>query len=161
MDDHTRILEQLRLTYEGEPWYGPSLLAALDGVDARIAALRPVPSAHTIWEIVRHIAVWNMAVRRRLGGEIVEYDGVSDWPPVTATTGAAWLATLDVLAQSQRALERLLLAMPAAALYESVPGKRYTAAFMLHGLTQHVAYHAGQIALLARAARESGAGGAS
>jgi len=154
VDDHTRILDLLRRSYDGEPWYGPSLLEALDGVDAGLAAARPVPSAHSIWEVVRHLTVWMMAVRRRLGGEAVEYTGDADWPPVTATSDAAWLATRDVLEQAHRALERLLLAIPATALQELVPGQRYTGAFMLHGLVQHTAYHAGQISLLKRAARD-------
>ena len=156
MDDHTRILDQLRRGYDGEPWYGSSLLEILDGVDAATAAAHPLPGTHSIWEIVRHVSLWMMAVKRRLDGEAVDHDGRTDWPPVTATTEAAWLGTRDVLEQAHRALERLLLAMPASALHEPVPGKRYTGAFMLHGLVQHTAYHAGQIALLKRAVRETG-----
>lgn len=153
MDDHTRILEQLRRTYDGDAWYGSSLRALLADVDAATAAARPIPSAHTIWELVRHLAVWLMAVRRRLAGEPVDYTGDADWPAMPAPTKAAWLATLDVLEQSQRALEHVVEGMPAAALHELVPGKRYTAAVMLHGVVQHAVYHAGQIALVKKAAR--------
>jgi uncharacterized damage-inducible protein DinB len=160
MDDHTRILEQLRRSYDGEPWHGPSLLDALDGVDARLAAARPLPGVHSIWEIARHVSYWTMVVRRRLAGEVVTYDADADWPQVTAATESAWLATRDVLEQSHRALERMLLALPAATLQDRVAGQRYTGAFMLHGLVQHVAYHAGQISLLKRAALEQDAGGA-
>jgi hypothetical protein len=35
-------------------------------------------------------------------------------------------------------------------LAETVPGKDYPVAVMLHGTAQHYAYHAGQIALLKR-----------
>ena len=157
MDDHTRILDGLRRTYDGEPWYGPALRPLLADVDARLAAARPVPSAHTAWEIVRHVTIWMLAVRRRLAGEAVEYTGDADWPAVTSPTDVAWLATLDVLDQAQRDLVRLVEAMPADALSDLVPGQRYTAAFMLHGLIQHTAYHSGQIALLKRAARAAGA----
>ena len=153
MDDHTRILEQLRRTYDGDAWYGSSLRALLADVDAATAAARPIPTAHTIWETVRHISLWLVAVRRRLAGEPVDYSDDADWPAVPTPTRAAWLATLDVLEQSERALEHAVESMPAAALYEPVPGKHYTAAVMLHGAVQHAVYHAGQIALVKKAAR--------
>ena len=38
--------------------------------------------------------------------------------------------------------------MDPARLDETVPGKDYPVAVMLHGTTQHYAYHAGPIALL-------------
>ena len=79
MDDHTRILEQLRRTYDGEAWYGPSFRALLADVNASTAAARPIPTAHTIWELVRHVTVWLVAVRRRLAGEHVEYADDTDW----------------------------------------------------------------------------------
>ena len=154
MDDHTRILDGLQRTWDGEPWYGPSLRSLLVDVDAPLAAARPVPGAHSIWEIVRHLSVWTMAVRRRLGGEPVDYAGDADWPPVASRDPSAWLATLDVLEQAHGAVVGFVTAMPADALADLVPGQRYTAAAMLHGLVQHTVYHAGQIALLKRAARD-------
>jgi uncharacterized damage-inducible protein DinB len=153
MDDHTRILEQLRRTYDGDAWYGPSLRALLADVDAATAAARPIPTAHTIWELVRHLSVWLIAARRRLAGEQVEYVDDADWPAMPTPTQSAWSGTLDVLEQSQRALEHVVEGMPAAALYDPVPGKHYTAAVMLHGVVQHAVYHAGQIALVRKAAR--------
>ena len=39
-------------------------------------------------------------------------------------------------------------------LHATIVGKTYDARFMLHGLAQHVAYHAGQIALLAKTGPE-------
>ena len=160
MNDHTRILDTLRRGYDGEPWYGPSLRELLADVDPILAVSRPVPAAHTIWEIVRHLSVWMLAVRGRMAGEVVEHDGVSDWPAVTAASEAAWLATLDVLEQAHRAIERAVEAMPADALYDLVPGRGYTVAHMLHGVVQHTAYHSGQIALLKRVAREGAAAAA-
>lgn len=151
MHDHTRILDHLRRGHDGEPWHGPSLRDLLAHVDATTAAARPVPGAHSIWEIVRHLTLWILTARRRLAGEPLEHEAGDDWPPVTSTTPEAWLATLDVLEQAHTALLHAVERLPADALHEPVPGQRYTAAFMLHGLAQHAAYHGGQIALLARA----------
>ena len=41
-------------------------------------------------------------------------------------------------------------AVRVSARSETVPGKDYPVAVMLHGTVQHYAYHAGQIALLKR-----------
>lgn len=153
MDDHTRILDALRRTWDGEPWYGPSLRTLLGGVDATVAASRPVPGAHSIWEIVRHLSWWAMAVRRRLGGQPVTAAEGEDWPVVRSSDVSAWHATLDVLEQAHGAVVAHVAAMPADALTDLVPGQRITNAAMLHGLVQHTVYHAGQIALLKRAAR--------
>ncbi len=153
MDDHTRILDVLRRSYDGEPWYGPSLRELLADVDAVLAASRPIPGAHSIWEIVRHLSVWMLTAKRRMAGEVVEPTGDVDWPPVTSATPEAWLATLDVLEQAHRAIERTVHAMPADALSDVVPNRTYTVAHMLHGLAQHTAYHSGQIAMLKRVAR--------
>ena len=153
MDDHTRILDGLRRTWDGEPWYGPSLRALLADVGADLAASRPVPGAHSIWEIVRHLSWWTMAVRRRLGGQPVTAAEGEDWPAVTSRDVSAWHATLDVLEQAHGAVVAHVAAMPADALTDLVPGQRITNAAMLHGLVQHTVYHAGQIALIKRAAR--------
>lgn len=153
MNDHTRILDGLRRTWDGEPWYGASLRALLADVGADLAQARPVAGAHSIWEIVRHLAWWMMAVRRRLGGEPVTAAEGEDWPRVGSHEPSAWLATLDVLEQAHGAIVAHVAAMPADALTDLVPGQRITHAAMLHGLVQHTVYHAGQIALIKRAAR--------
>lgn len=153
MNDHTRILDGLRRTWDGEPWYGPSIRTLLADVGPDDAYAHPVPGAHSIWEIVRHLSLWTMAVRRRLGGEPVAYAEGDDWPAVTSREPSAWLATLDVFEQAHASVVSYVAAMPADALVEQVPGQRITRAAMLHGLVQHTVYHAGQIALLKRAAR--------
>ena len=94
-----RILDQLRRAFSGDAWHGPALLELLDGVDAKQAASRPLASAHSIWEIVLHISVWEDAVRRRLGGEVVEPTGEQNWPTVHDTSDAAWQLALQSLAR--------------------------------------------------------------
>ncbi len=42
----------------------------------------------------------------------------------------------------------VIAGLDAAAVEETVPGKTYPVAVMLHGTAQHFGYHAGQIALL-------------
>ncbi len=45
-------------TVTGPMWHGPALAEVLEGVTPERAASRPIGSAHSIWEIVLHVAAW-------------------------------------------------------------------------------------------------------
>ena len=123
----------------------------LEGVTAAQAASRPIARAHTIWELVLHIAGWDGAVLRRMGGAAVTLSDAENFPVVTDASEAAWR---EALAEVRRVHEKLVEAVatfPDSRLAEMVPGKKgahYTFYYMLHGVAQHELYHAGQIALL-------------
>jgi uncharacterized damage-inducible protein DinB len=147
----TRIADQLRRAFAGDAWHGDSLFEILDGVTAAQAAARPIKNAHTIWELVLHIAAWDNAVLRRLGGVAVELSDTQNFPTVTDASETAWR---KALAEVQRVHDELVEAVSVLSdsrLDEIVPGKEgahYTFYYMLHGVVQHELYHAGQIALL-------------
>src|SRR5438132_6307404 len=82
MSEIARIVEQLRQAHDGEAWHGPSVGEALEGVSAAGAALRPIASAHCIWEIVHHVRLTDELVRRRVTGEPATDE--ADWPPAPA-----------------------------------------------------------------------------
>jgi uncharacterized damage-inducible protein DinB len=147
-----QIADQLHRAYHGKAWHGPALREILAGVTIARAARRPIAGAHTIWEIVLHISQWENVVRRRLASErIVSLPAKEDWPPVGATTPAAWRKALLDLRRSNSALVEAIRRFPARRLNEMVPGRKHTFAHMLHGVVQHDLYHAGQIALLKKA----------
>lgn len=150
MSETSRIVEQLHRAYHGPAWHGPALAEILSGVTAQAAARRPFPGAHTIWEIVLHIAAWESAVTRRLqGDEIPALPPEQDWPAVREASDAGWRRALDTLAEAQRKLEADIAGLEDARLKEKVLGDRpYSIYTMLHGVVQHNLYHAGQIALL-------------
>ena len=151
VSESARIADQLRRAFYGEAWHGDSLFEILRGVNAAQAEARPIKNAHSIWELVLHIAAWDGAVRRRMTGVAVALSGAENFPPVTDTSDAAWQKTL---AQVRRTHDELIEAVSNfgdARLAEQVPGKEgahYNFCYMLDGLAQHELYHAGQIALL-------------
>jgi len=115
------------------------------------AAARPIAHAHTIWDLVLHIAAWDDAVLRRLGGAAMELSDMENFPPVTDTSDAAWRKALAEVRSVHEKLAAAVAALPDSRLDEMVPGKEgahYTFYYMLHGVVQHELYHAGQIALL-------------
>ena len=152
MAEVERIADQLKHAFEGNAWHGPSVREVLTGVSAERAARRPLPGAHTIWEIAVHIGVWEAFVRRRLEGEVItEVPPEQDWPPITDTSEAAWKRTLAQLEEGHMRLRKVIGALPESRLAETVQGMGYSVYFMLHGVVQHDLYHAGQIALLKKA----------
>jgi uncharacterized damage-inducible protein DinB len=151
MSESARIADQLRRAFSGDAWHGDSLLQILDGVTAAQASARLVPHAHSIWELLLHIAAWDSAVRRRIGGEAVELSCDQNFPPVRDTSETAWRKSVEHARLAHEELVKAVSAFPDARLDERVPGKKeahHTFYYMLHGVVQHELYHAGQIALL-------------
>jgi uncharacterized damage-inducible protein DinB len=147
------IAEQLRRAFEGDAWHGPALLELLEDMDAATAAARPLSEVHSIWELVMHVAAWDQAAWRRIGGETVQLTGVANFPVVPKPTEAHWRKAVAQAKHTHAVLVKTVKTLPESRLRDRVPGKRYDFCFMLHGVTQHELYHAGQIAILKKATR--------
>jgi uncharacterized damage-inducible protein DinB len=151
MKETERIRQQLERAFTGGAWHGPGVLELLENVTATQAASRPIAGAHSIWELVLHIKAWEDAVRRRLLGDRAELSDEEDWPPANDTSNAAWAQALTALRQGN---EELINALHLAETKLDEPileGMTSTYA-NLHGVVQHSLYHAGQIAILKKAA---------
>ena len=151
MSEATRIADQLRRAFDGDAWHGDSLFEILEDVTAAQAAARPIASAHTIWELVLHIAAWDGAALRRIGGAAVELADAENFPPVLDGSDQAWHQATARVRSTHQDLVAAVVDLPDSRIFEVVPGKQgthYTFYYMLHGVAQHEAYHAGQIALL-------------
>jgi uncharacterized damage-inducible protein DinB len=153
--DAVRIADQLRRAFHGNAWHGPALLELLQDVDAATAAAKPLPEVHSVWELVLHVAVWDAAALTRLSGEICQPTGDANFPPVLTTTEDAWREAVAEAKRTHDRLVRTVAALPESRLGDRVPGKRYDFHHMLHGIAQHELYHAGQIAILKKAAFRS------
>lgn len=151
MSEIIRITEQLRRAHEGEAWHGPSVREALQKVSAAQAAAKPIPNAHSIWEITLHITSWDDAVRRWLAGQNFLSSDIDDWPAIPDTGEAAWEETVARLEAGQRALRAVVAAFEVSNLMLTPPGKTNSPYVLMLGIIQHAIYHAGQIALLRKA----------
>lgn len=147
------LAEQLRRAFEGDAWHGPALLELLEDVDAKTAAAKPIPDVHSIWELVLHIAAWDDAAMRRLDGHVWQPEGTDNFPIPQAPTAAGWRKAVGETKRTHEKLVKTVAALPDSRLRDRVPGKKYDFCFMLHGVAQHELYHAGQIAVLKKAAR--------
>lgn len=148
MPEATRIADQLHRAFHGKAWHGDSLLKILNGITPAQAAAHPVTNAHSIWELVLHIAAWDGVVRRRLAGETVTVTSKQNFPPVKDTGKASWSQAIEHVRRLHDELVDAVAAIPDSRLSERVPGKGHDVYHMLHGAVQHELYHTGQIALL-------------
>jgi len=151
--ESARIADQLRRAFEGDAWHGPALLELLEDVEAASAAAKPLPDVHSIWELVLHIAAWDGAACRRIGGEAVQLTGTANFPVVPKLTEAAWRRAVAETKRTHDLLVKTVASLSESRLRERVPGKKYDFYHLLHGVAQHELYHAGQIAILKKAQR--------
>jgi len=151
MTESVRLADQIRRAFEGTAWHGDSVLELLAGVNAKTAAAKPVKGAHSIWELLLHIAAWDDAVRRHIGGEAVDLSDAQNFPPVKDVSEAAWRQAVESVKQTHNELIKAVAVFPDARLQDPVPGKTenyYNFFYLFSGIVQHEIYHAGQISLL-------------
>ena len=158
MSEIDRLVDQLQREHEGDPWHGSPLRDILKGITAAQAAAKPVPNAHSIWELVLHMTGWKKETRRRLSGAPAADPEEGDWPATGATTPERWTEALDRLEVAHRELVAAVQALPENRLFEPTNdprdrplGSGVSYYVLLHGIVQHDVYHAGQMALLKKA----------
>ena len=93
-----RLEAQLRRSFEGGAWHGPSVLEALQDVTPDAAYAHPVADAHSIWELVLHLGGTYRLVLRRLQGNDAPLAPAEDWPPVPSPTASNWTPRTPIVA---------------------------------------------------------------
>lgn len=152
------LSEQVRLANGGPAWHGASVMENLEGINAEQAASRPMPEAHSVWEIVLHMTSWVREVGRRLEGAAPASPAEGDWPAVGRVSDERWTAACRTLSEAHAALAAATERFSEDRWGERVGGERnaplgtgISYAAMVAGLVQHDAYHSGQVGLLRKA----------
>jgi uncharacterized damage-inducible protein DinB len=150
-----RLVDQFKRAHHGDPWHGSPVREILKGVTPAQAARRPPNGAHSIWELVLHITGWRNEVARRATGKPAGEPAGGDYPDVGDPTPARWKAALEALDASHTHLATVVQDMSDDDLLKPTNDPRnrplgtgVSYYELLHGIVQHDAYHAGQIAIL-------------
>lgn len=149
------FLRQLDQAYDRKSWHGTNLRGSLRSVSPALAAWRPTPDRHNIWELAVHAAYWKYAVWRRLAGGTrgsFPLAGSNWFTRPEAPTGEAWRADLALLGGMHRRLREAVAALAPRDLPRVARGATTTNADLIAGIIAHDLYHAGQIQLLKRLA---------
>lgn len=145
------LAEAVRATFTGPMWHGPSLGEAVRDLSAEQAAAHPVQGAHSIWELVSHVAAWADIARERIAGTAVEVSPERNFPPVVETTGDAWARAVRTMRERYDALAEAVSRLDEHALAREVAPGQPTVEALARGVVEHGVYHAGQMSLLRRA----------
>ncbi len=137
MPEVQRILDQYDRVMHGLAWHGDAIWKILDGISAEKAASHPIANAHSIWEIVGHMAFWEGVAAKRLGGlragleDSPDFPATpeqesSNFPAAPEATEANWRKTLDGFRASNQAFRDALQKLNPSKLDElSAAGRRF------------------------------------
>jgi uncharacterized damage-inducible protein DinB len=160
VSESSRLIDQFKRAHDGDPWHGSPVTAILKGVTAEQAAAEPPNGAHSIWALVLHMTAWRNEAAERAAGKPAGEPAAGDYPEVGDPTPARWTAALAALDASHRNLVKVVTGMSDDHLWKATNDPRdrplgtgVTYYELLHGIVQHDAYHAGQIAILKRVLR--------
>src|SRR6266508_3781994 len=103
------LSDDLERAYAGDPWHGPPLSRLLAGLDRDAAMSHPIAGAHSIWELVLHLAAWTREAARRHRGATPALPAEGDWPsvPPLATENDWMWAVTDLRSAHADALSAL------------------------------------------------------
>ena len=148
------IILQLEQAFQRRSWHGTNLMGSIRGLKPAVAAWRPHPSRHNIWELILRAAYWKYAVYRRLSGKArgsFPLKGSNFFPRTEEkATDAALKADIKLLKEQHAMLVDAVRGLDPSR-FGSVPaGSEFTFRDLALGAAAHDLYHAGQIQLLKR-----------
>jgi uncharacterized damage-inducible protein DinB len=148
MNEPQRICRQIEQMVYGEAWHGPCLVDVLQGVDAKKASAKPIPTLHSIWELLGHLTATQRIILERIetGG-----DSGIEWLDVPTPTEDAWQNAVAGFKDAEARLRQAIAAFPEDRLELPLKPGGTTAYNNFHGNVQHLAYHIGQMAILNKA----------
>ncbi len=125
-----------------------------------LAAWRPAPERHNIWELIVHAAYWKYVAWRRLTGAkrgSFPLAGSNFITRPVEQTGRALQEDLALLDEMHRTLREAAAAVRSSDLDRGSAQRGVTKRALLTGIAAHDLYHAGQIQLLKRMANSRSA----
>lgn len=150
-----QLLAIVDAAYDRHSWHGTNLRGSIRGITPRVAAWRPSPTRHNIWELVVHAAYWKyIGLHRLTGGARGSFplSGSNFFPRKTGLTAAQWKADVKLLDATHKTLREAIAELSPRDLKATPPGSKVSNFALLSGVAAHDLYHAGQIQLLKRLA---------
>jgi len=125
--------------------------AAIDGMDWRVAGLRPEGAPHSVFRLLNHMIYWQDLFLQRLTGARVSSpaSAVEGWPGEDGPRNAAeWTGSVERFNQGLGVVQGLI---NPDTLDEVLPNWNYrTRSEAIALVASHNSYHLGQIVLLRR-----------
>ncbi len=144
-------ISEFETVFNGEPWYGKSLMAVLKDADPKDVFKKQKNNGHSAYEITNHLYAWRDLLVKRLNGDTetsIEVNSKEDWSPSPKEqTASAWKDLVKKIEQNQKELIEVLPKWNNGVLDKNFAGTSNSLRTFLDGQIQHDIYHIGQIAL--------------
>ena len=148
--DINSYISEFETIYNGEPWYGKSLMAVIYSADPKNVFKKQKSEGHSAYEITHHLYAWRNLLANRLKGDnaSIEINSKEDWAPLPKEqTTATWKELVKKLEQNQQELIESLTKLNDEDLDTDLANTSNSLRTFLNGLIQHDVYHIGQVAL--------------
>jgi uncharacterized damage-inducible protein DinB len=143
-------ISEFETVYNGEPWYGKSLMAIIYSADPKDVFKKQKSDSHSAYEITHHLYAWRNLLAKRLKGvnASIEVNSNEDWAPLPKDqTAATWKELIEKLGQNQHELIGSLTKLNDEDLDKDLANTSNSLRSFLTGQLQHDIYHIGQVAL--------------
>jgi|SRR6187431_907998 uncharacterized damage-inducible protein DinB len=148
--DINSYISEFETIYNGEPWYGKSLMAVIYSADPKNVFKKQKSEGHSAYEITHHLYAWRNLLANRLKGDnaSIEINSKEDWAPLPKEqTTATWKELVKKLEQNQQELIESLTKLNDEELDMDLANTSNSLRTFLNGQIQHDIYHIGQVAL--------------
>ena len=147
----TQIIIALSEVFEGNPWYGDSVMRKLENIPFITGDMNCQPQSHSVAQIVGHLIAWKTFAleKLKLNSDFdIDIDSNKDWPEIEINSAKEWEGLKQELVSVQSELYKFLDDKEDKFLDEMVDGRTYSFEYLLNGIVQHDVYHIGQIGLI-------------
>ncbi len=152
----SNIITQLEEIHSGKPWIGGTFERKLNQVDGAEYFKRPIEGLHSIAEIINHLTLWRCeAILKIETGQGSKTDDCEEnWLSNDKLEAIGWENLKSTYDKSLEDLIELLKSKNDDFLdelyYDTDFKGEYTYGWLLNGMTQHDAYHLGQIGIIVK-----------
>jgi len=143
------LTHQLSEVIDGEPWVDETFSKKLSGLTEEQAFTRPLPSVHSVAELVSHLLEWRISVLSILkgGSRTITMDSSANWKDNDPLRQEGWDILKEKFFKSQQDIIAFLDQQNDDYL-EQVDKEQHSYLYYAEGLIHHDMYHLGQIGLV-------------
>ncbi|MFY0627699.1 MAG: DinB family protein [Reichenbachiella sp.] len=151
------ISDQLELILQGSPWIYDTYKIKFVYVTERNAFIRPLPTLHSVAEIVWHLTNWRTTIiDRACNGNPRKVE--KEWSENEELKRIGWDKLLETFMHSCQVLKSILASKNDDFLEEKYFDPDYNEEknfqFLIEGLLHHDLYHMGQIGIIIKLLKE-------
>jgi len=155
------IIKQFNEVQEGKIWIGENFKKKLDTINEDQAFTRPIPTLHSVAELISHLTVWRKEtiLKIKTGEGSLTDDCNENWLNNTELKPMGWK---KILTEYQNSLSEIIQLIQnkedeflTEEYYDTDFKGYYQYSFVIEGMLHHDIYHLGQIGIVIKLLKEN------